>query len=74
MSMVFSALGSLTFLSSGISPDAENVMSKKTTIVTKKSIILVRLRPADVARCPLPETLSVTNLSGMWYINRRPGS
>jgi hypothetical protein len=56
MSMVFSALGSLTFLSMGISPEAENVISKKTTIMTKKSIMLVRLSDADNARPPPPPT------------------
>jgi len=40
----------------GISPDAENVMSRKTTIMTKKSIMLVRFSDADSARPPPPPT------------------
>ena len=38
MSIAFSAFGSLTFLSIGISPDAEKLASRKTTMQSRKSM------------------------------------
>ena len=72
-SSTFSALGSLTFLSTVISPDAENDESRKMTVVTRKSMKLTRLSAALGLRAPWPAALFHTNLSGTWCINRAPG-
>ena len=50
MSSVFSAIGRVIVLSVGISPDALNDIRRKTTIVTRKSIMLVRLSDAATPR------------------------
>src|ERR1700733_1549669 len=74
MSIVFSALGRLTPALTGVSPDALNVMSRNTTVTTRKSIMLVSDRAAFTPRPPPPETRFSTNFKPTWCINRRPGS
>ena len=74
MSIVFSALGKVTPLAIGVSPDELNVISKKTTVTTRKSIIDVSDRFAFTPRLPCPATFFRTNSSGTSCINRRPGS
>ena len=52
MSSVFSASGSFTPFADGVSPEALNVMRRKTTVTTRKSIMLVSERPAATDRPP----------------------
>jgi hypothetical protein len=73
MSRVFSAAGSVMVLLTGISPEAEKVISKKTTMINKKSIMLVRLSEALTERRPAPDTFFCTKASEMACIKRRPG-
>src|SRR3954447_4834243 len=73
-SSTFSALGSLTFLSTAISPDAENDIRRKITMTERKSMKLTRLRLAFGLRCPCPWTLFHTYRSFTWCIRRAPGA
>src|SRR5581483_9117494 len=73
MSSTFSAFGRWTPLAGGTSPDALNVMRRKTTTTMRKSIIEVSDRPALVARRPWPAAFSRTNFSLMKCIKRLPG-
>ncbi len=63
MSRVFSAFGILRPLAIGVSPLALNVMSRNTTVTTRKSIMLVSESDAFVERCPPPSTFLDTNSS-----------
>src|SRR5687768_10597292 len=72
-SSTFSACGSLMFLSTPISPDAEKVIRRKMTVTRRKSMYEVRLRPALMSRAPWPVTLRHTKWSGMFVRSRLPG-
>src|SRR5579884_4282214 len=73
MSSVFSAFGMLRPLAIGVSPLALNVISRKTTVTTRKSIMLVSESDAFVERCPPPLTFFSTNSSPTWCMRRRVG-
>jgi hypothetical protein len=66
-------MGKFNPLAWGVSPLALNVMRRKTTVTTRKSIMLVSERLALAERCPPPEIFFSTNSRPTCRIKRRPG-
>ena len=70
MSSVFSALGMFRPLAIGVSPLALNVISKKTTVTTRKSMTLVSER-LDSSNDGLRRRLSSPKFRSTWPISER---